>query len=198
MKIKLLYYLTLKDCRILHTQRSTEGWKGPECPLVQSDLLRSHLESVAQDHIQMAFECSRLGGSTISLGNLLEWSVTTAVELFPDVWMESPVFQFEPFSSDPVTGHSWKFWLHLLRTFPLSISVHCKIPLSLFLSRLNTPSSLSLPSCKSCSSPLDVVVASSSLYSGHCFNCFVLDIGLSILRTVAEKKKKAKQTLEFS
>lgn len=40
--------------------------------------------SVAQDHIQVAFEVSGVGDSTVSLGNLLECSVTIAVELFTD------------------------------------------------------------------------------------------------------------------
>lgn len=56
----------------------------------------------------MASEGSEVGDSTIDLANLLECSVTTAVELFPDAWMEPPVFQFELFVPDPVTEHHWE------------------------------------------------------------------------------------------
>lgn len=82
MKINLLHYLTLKDCRILHVHIGEVQKVRRDLEVLLSTLLKSHLESVAQDHIQMAFDCPEVAESTMYLGNLLECAVTAAMELF--------------------------------------------------------------------------------------------------------------------
>ena len=83
---------------------------------VERDLLKSpapthllkqgHLELVAQDHVQMAFKYLQVW----RLDSLPGQPVPVLTHLhsergLPDVERESPVFQFVPVASGPVTGH---------------------------------------------------------------------------------------------
>ncbi|KAJ7411982.1 Tripartite motif-containing protein 55 [Willisornis vidua] len=71
----------------------------------QESTRQDHLEPVAQDHVQMAYEYL-----TISLGNLRQCSVALTVEVLPDVQREQFqfVFQFVPIASGPGSANHQK------------------------------------------------------------------------------------------
>lgn len=143
------------------------------------------LEPVIQDHVQVAFEYSKVGDYTVSLGNLLQYSVTlTTRKCFL-------VFSLMCFSLCPLPLHTGQHWrrpgFHLLCTIPSTIYIHWQDPPWVF-SRLNTHSFLSLSSFKRCSSPLIIFIASLS-YSGHSLNCFALNWELSMVSSVAVKSQ---------
>ena len=100
------------------------------------------------------------GNSTDSLGNLCLCSVTLTVKSVSWCSNTSPVFHFVPTAIGPVTGHQWKepgsISLHLLSRY---LCMLIRSSPSLFCSRLNNPSSLSLSSWDRCSSPFITSVA---------------------------------------
>jgi len=72
-------------------------------------LKQGHLERVAQDHVKTSSEylqgwrLPKLPGKPIPvLGH------SHSKDVFPDVQMAPPVFQFVPVASGPVTRHHWK------------------------------------------------------------------------------------------
>lgn len=78
-------------------------WRS-SCPALL--LKQGHLEPVAQDHVQMAFEylqgwrLDNFSGQPVPvLGH------PYSEKVFPDVQTEPPVFQSVPITSGPVTGH---------------------------------------------------------------------------------------------
>jgi len=72
---------------------------GPACLLRQS-----HLEPVAHDHVQMAFEYLQ-GWRLRSCPGQAVLSHIRNGRVFADVQTEPPVFRFVPVVSCPVTGH---------------------------------------------------------------------------------------------
>jgi len=76
-------------------------------------------------------------------------------KVFPIVQREPPVFQSVSIASGPVTGHHLEEPGSVLFAPSLQVCIHVdKIPLSLLLSKLNSPSSLSFSSQARCSNSL--------------------------------------------
>ena len=67
-------------------------------------LKQGHLDLVAQDHVQMAFEDLRWW----RLHNLYQGSVTLTMKVFPDVQREPLMSQFVPLAWLIASGHHWK------------------------------------------------------------------------------------------
>lgn len=79
-------YHLRKEVRVTESQKGWD-WKS-SCPTL---LKHGHLETPAQDHIQIALN----RGSTTSLDNLCHSSVTLTVKnVFPGVEKEPPIFPF--------------------------------------------------------------------------------------------------------
>lgn len=121
-------------------------WRS-SCPSLQHK--QGHLDFVAKDHIQMAFEylqCVRLHnvpGQPVPVLSLPHWE-----KVVSDVQRETPVFQFVSFSPGPITGYHWKepgyHWKEPLPS-PFSYSYTLvRPPPSFLFYELNSPSSLSL------------------------------------------------------
>jgi len=70
---------------------------------------QSHLELVAQDYVQTAFEYLQ-GGTLQHLSGqpVPVFSHPHSKKVFPDIRMESPVIHFVPIASGPFTGHRGK------------------------------------------------------------------------------------------
>jgi len=69
-------------------------------------LKQGHLEPVAQDHIQMAFEYLQGWKLHNPLGQPVPvFSNPRRKKVFPDVQREPAVFQFVPIASGPGPGH---------------------------------------------------------------------------------------------
>ena len=138
-----------RNARMIITSlhRMTNGWsgKGPLKVTWSNPLHKQgHLEPVAQDCVQSAFEY--LQGWR--LHNLPKQPVTLTVKtVVPDVQSQLPVFQFVPIASGPGTGHHWEEPHFFLFAPSLQVLLYIdNIPLSLLFSRLNSSSSLSLSS----------------------------------------------------
>jgi len=109
---------------------------------------QGHLDQAAPDHVRMASEylqgCRlhhRSGQPVPALGH------PDSKKVFPDVQRAPPVLLFVPTASGPVPGHQCKEPGSILPAPSLQIFIHIdKLPLRLLLSRLNHPSSLTLPS----------------------------------------------------
>ena len=109
--------LGFKNHRMAEVRRDLWRSSGPTLLLKQG-----HLELVAQDYIQMAFEYLQQW----RLRNLSGQPMTVlchphSKNVFSDVQREPPVFQFQfvPIASGPVRG-----WLPLLCTFPSGTYTH--------------------------------------------------------------------------
>ena len=131
--------------------RITEWWRlegtSGRHPVQPPLLQQVHLEPVAQDRVQMASEY--LWGRR--LHNLFGQPVPVlgdphSEKVFPDVQRESSVFWCVHTASGP-PRHHWKVAGSVFSAPSLQEFIYIdEIPLSLLFSRLNSPSSLSLPS----------------------------------------------------
>jgi len=96
-----LHMMSSQNHRIVVFGRDLWTSSGP-IPLLK----QGHLEPVARDHVQVAFEY--LQGwrlHSLSLQPVPVLGHPHMDKVFPDVQREPPVFQFLPMASGPVTGH---------------------------------------------------------------------------------------------
>jgi len=78
-------------------------WKSTGPPLW---LKHSHLELLAQNHVQTTFEYLQGGRSHKNSGQPVSvLNHPHSEKLFPDIQREPPVFQFLSIASCPITGH---------------------------------------------------------------------------------------------
>lgn len=129
----------LQNHRMAELERDLWRSAGPT-PLVK----QAHLEPVAQDHLQMAFEyLQRWRLRHISGQAVPVLSHPHSEKVFTDVQREPPVSQFVPIASGPDTGSLWKKPVSVLYAPSLLYIYRHWWDLVLFF-RLNNPSSLNL------------------------------------------------------
>lgn len=86
-------------------------------------LKQGHLEHVAQDCVQMAFEDLKQGICTAFLGIPFQCSATHTVKRFLMFRLNLLCFSLRPLTC-PHTWHYWRTWLHALQTLSSDIYVH--------------------------------------------------------------------------
>ena len=84
-------------------------------------LKQGHLQAVAQDHVQTAFEYPKDGDFTAAMGKLCQCSGTLTVKV-SRCSQGTSMFQFVPSASGPVLGHHWEHSVCHLYTLSLFIN----------------------------------------------------------------------------